>query len=90
MLLLIERDWKGSIPELLAIRSSLNTLLDLDLAIIEDAAHAAGSEYKGTPIGATTKLGTTAACFSFHPIKNMTSAEGGMVATDDAELADRL
>ncbi|MEP7009448.1 MAG: aminotransferase class I/II-fold pyridoxal phosphate-dependent enzyme [Acidobacteriota bacterium] len=80
----------GQPADLDAIRAVLKEAGREDVAIIEDAAHAAGSEYKGTPIGATTKLGTTAACFSFHPIKNMTSAEGGMITTDDAELADRI
>ncbi|MBN2686103.1 MAG: UDP-4-amino-4-deoxy-L-arabinose aminotransferase [Pontiellaceae bacterium] len=51
------------------------------IALIEDAAHAAGTEYKGQRIG---KTGT--AVFSFHPIKNMTTGEGGMVCSDDAEL----
>ncbi len=80
----------GQPADLDAIRAVLTEAGRADVAIIEDAAHAAGSEYKGTPIGATTKLGTRAACFSFHPIKNMTSAEGGMITTDDAELAERL
>ena len=53
--------------------------------IIEDAAHACGAEYKGKKIGS---LNTT--CFSFHPCKNMTTAEGGMITTNDQELADRL
>lgn len=52
------------------------------IALIEDAAHASGTTYKGRPIGAE---GT--AIFSFHAIKNMTSAEGGMIVTDDADLA---
>jgi len=51
------------------------------IALIEDAAHAAGTKYKGDRIGET---GT--AIFSFHPIKNMTTGEGGMVCSDDAEL----
>ena len=55
------------------------------ITLIEDAAHAAGSAYKGNPIGSS---GT--AIFSFHPIKNMTSGEGGMVVTDDDALADRI
>src|SRR6185369_2587672 len=46
--------------------------------------------YKGRPIGNCTANGTVAACFSFHPIKNMTTGEGGMVTTDDAELATRI
>ena len=55
------------------------------VALIEDAAHAVGTSFRGTPIGAS---GT--AIFSFHAIKNLTSAEGGMVVTDDAAFADRL
>jgi UDP-4-amino-4-deoxy-L-arabinose-oxoglutarate aminotransferase len=55
------------------------------IAVAEDCAHALGTEYRGRRIG---KLGTT--IFSFHAIKNVTSAEGGMVCTNDAELAARL
>jgi len=55
------------------------------VALIEDAAHAAGTSYRGRRIGAR---GT--AIFSFHPIKNMTSGEGGMVVTGDDELAERI
>lgn len=53
-----------------------------NIAIVEDAAHAAGSQYHGRWIGAQ---GT--AIFSFHAIKNMTCAEGGIVATDNDALA---
>jgi UDP-4-amino-4-deoxy-L-arabinose-oxoglutarate aminotransferase len=56
-----------------------------NIAIIEDAAHAAGTEYKGERIG---KNGTC--IFSFHPIKNMTTGEGGMVCSDDPELLARV
>jgi len=56
------------------------------LALVEDAAHALGTHYRGRPIGG----GTTAAVFSFHPIKAITTGEGGMITTDDASLADRL
>src|SRR5437870_213342 len=59
---------------------------DHGLALIEDAAHALGTTYRGRPIGG----GSVAAVFSFHPIKAITTGEGGMVATDDAALADRL
>jgi dTDP-4-amino-4,6-dideoxygalactose transaminase len=61
-----------------------------DVLVLEDAAHAAGAAYKGRPIGACAANGSAAACFSFHPIKNMTTGEGGMVTTDDDELAARL
>ncbi|GAB7095377.1 DegT/DnrJ/EryC1/StrS family aminotransferase [Halolamina litorea] len=57
-----------------------------DVALVEDAAQAHGARYKGEPVGS---LGD-AACFSFYPTKNATSAEGGMVTTDDADLADRI
>ena len=56
------------------------------LALIEDAAHALGTRYRGRPIGG----GTTAAVFSFHPIKAITTGEGGMITTDDARLAERV
>lgn len=55
------------------------------IALIEDAAHAAGTKYKGMPVGS----GGTA-IFSLHPIKNLTSGEGGVLCTDDAELAERV
>ena len=55
------------------------------IPIVEDAACAAGSGYRGKPAGA---LGTAAA-FSFHPRKSITTGEGGMVTTDDGALAER-
>ncbi|MBT2341165.1 MULTISPECIES: UDP-4-amino-4-deoxy-L-arabinose aminotransferase [Pseudomonas] len=55
------------------------------IAVIEDAAHAAGTLYKGRPVGAK---GT--AIFSFHAIKNMTCAEGAMFVSDDEALASRV
>lgn len=55
------------------------------ITVIEDAAHAAGTYYKGKHIG---HRGT--AIFSFHAIKNMTCAEGGLVVTDDEHLAARI
>jgi UDP-4-amino-4-deoxy-L-arabinose-oxoglutarate aminotransferase len=56
-----------------------------NVVLIEDAAHALGAEFKGERIG---KHGHV--MFSFHPIKNITTGEGGMFATDDSELADRV
>lgn len=55
------------------------------IAVIEDAAHAAGTRYKGRHVGAR---GT--AIFSFHAIKNMTCAEGAMFVSDDEALASRV
>ena len=57
-----------------------------DLKIIEDAAHAFGSKYKGKMIGG---LGD-ATCFSFDPIKNITTGEGGAVTLADDELAEKM
>ena len=57
-----------------------------DLVIVEDAAHAIGARYRGRPIGS---LGHTT-CFSFYATKNMTTGEGGMVVTDDGDLASRI
>ena len=55
------------------------------IAVIEDAAHAAGTRYKGRHVGSQ---GT--AIFSFHAIKNMTCAEGAMFVTDNEALASRV
>lgn len=55
------------------------------IAVIEDAAHAAGTYYNGSHVG---HRGT--AIFSFHAIKNMTCAEGGLIVTDDEQLANRM
>jgi len=59
---------------------------EYDLQLFEDAAQAHGAEFDGTMVGG---LGDAAA-FSFYPTKNMTTGEGGMVTTDDDELAARL
>jgi dTDP-4-amino-4,6-dideoxygalactose transaminase len=53
------------------------------LVIIEDACQSHGAEYKGKKVGS---FGT--GCFSLYPTKNITSAEGGMVTTNDAEIAE--
>jgi len=53
------------------------------LAVIEDAACAIGTAYRGAPVGGLGAIG----CFSFHPRKVVTTGEGGMVTTNDANLA---
>ena len=56
------------------------------LTLIADACHAPGALYKGRRVGTLAKLST----FSFHPVKHLTTCEGGMVLTDDAALATRM
>ncbi|MBI1848767.1 MAG: aminotransferase class I/II-fold pyridoxal phosphate-dependent enzyme [Planctomycetes bacterium] len=56
------------------------------VAVVEDAAHAIGTEYKGRRIGALSQI----TCFSFHPNKNVTTGEGGLLTTDDSGLAETL
>lgn len=57
-----------------------------NLLVIEDAAHALGAEYKGKRIGSISDM----TCFSFHPVKPITTGEGGMVVTNNEELYKRL
>ncbi|MFW6030245.1 MAG: DegT/DnrJ/EryC1/StrS family aminotransferase, partial [Halanaerobiales bacterium] len=57
-----------------------------DLIVIEDGAHAIGATYKDQKIGSIGDMTT----FSFHPVKNMTTGEGGMITTDSQELYDKL
>ena len=59
---------------------------EFGLTIIEDAAHAAGTEYKGRRIGSFD----TISIFSFHPNKNITTGEGGMVCTSDEAFAEEV
>ncbi|MEO8581110.1 MAG: DegT/DnrJ/EryC1/StrS family aminotransferase [Patescibacteria group bacterium] len=56
------------------------------LEIVEDAATAVGTEYHGKKIGNSNH----SVCFSFHPIKNMTTGDGGMLTINDKEKADRM
>ena len=56
------------------------------LALLEDASHALGATYRGRRVGGLARMTT----FSLHPVKQITSGEGGMVTTDDRELAARL
>jgi perosamine synthetase len=55
------------------------------LSVVEDAAQAHGASVRGQPVG-SFGIG----CFSFYATKNVTTGEGGMVTTNDAEIADRL
>lgn len=56
------------------------------LVVIEDACHALGAEYKARRVGSIAHM----TVFSFHPVKHLTTGEGGMVTTDNAAYADAL
>lgn len=57
-----------------------------NLILIEDAAHAIGTKYKGQPVGSIADM----TCFSFHPVKTVTGGEGGAITTNDEQLYRRL
>ena len=57
-----------------------------DLSLVDDACHALGGAYRGRPVGSLADLNT----FSLHPVKHITSGEGGVVTTDDPGLAARM
>ena len=56
------------------------------IRVIADACHAPGATYKGKPVGT---LGDVS-CFSFHPVKHLTTCEGGMAVTDDVRMAAHM
>jgi UDP-4-amino-4,6-dideoxy-N-acetyl-beta-L-altrosamine transaminase len=56
------------------------------LTVIEDACHALGAEYRGRRVGSISQM----TVFSFHPVKHLTTGEGGMVTTDNPDFADTL
>jgi len=57
-----------------------------NLLVIEDGAHALGSEYKGKKVGSLSDMTT----FSFHPVKPITTGEGGMIVTDNEGFYQKL
>lgn len=59
---------------------------EYNLTVIEDAAHALAAEYKGKKVGSISDMTT----FSFHPVKHITTAEGGMITTNDKSLYEKL
>ncbi|MDE5779084.1 MAG: UDP-4-amino-4,6-dideoxy-N-acetyl-beta-L-altrosamine transaminase [Lachnospiraceae bacterium] len=68
----------------------MDTIIEIarkhNLLVIEDAAHALGASYKEKRIGSISDM----TCFSFHPVKPITTGEGGMVVTNDEELYKKL
>lgn len=72
---------------LAADMDAINAIADRHgLAVIEDAACAIGSTYRGRSVGTLGDLG----CFSFHPRKVITTGEGGMVTTNHPDLAEKI
>ena len=80
---IIPVDFTGQPCDLDEIKEIAN---DNDLIVVEDATHAIGAEYKGNKIGILSDLTT----FSFHPVKQITTGEGGMVLTNNKEYYERL
>jgi dTDP-4-amino-4,6-dideoxygalactose transaminase len=66
--------------------ADLDPLLELGLPVVEDAAHAAESRYRGRKVGGISDL----TCFSLYATKNIAAGEGGLVATNRDDLADAL
>ena len=66
--------------------ADLDPLLELGFTVVEDAAHAAESRYRGRKVGAIADI----TCFSLYATKNIAAGEGGLLATNDHELADRV
>jgi len=56
------------------------------VALVADACHALGASYKNRPVGTLADI----SAFSFHPVKHITTAEGGMITTDDSTLAQKM
>jgi UDP-4-amino-4-deoxy-L-arabinose-oxoglutarate aminotransferase len=80
--LIVPVHFAGSAVDMAPIRQIAG---ERGIILVEDAAHALGTRYRDEPIG---RRGTS--IFSFHAIKNVTTGEGGMVCSDDAELLDRV
>ncbi|WP_415380062.1 DegT/DnrJ/EryC1/StrS family aminotransferase [Halosimplex sp. TS25] len=80
---LIPMHYAGHPPDVTAF---LEIADEHDLTVIWDACHGFGGDHRGEPVGSRPDM----AIFSFHPVKNVTTGEGGMVVTDDDRLAERV
>lgn len=83
--ILVPVAFSGQSCDMAAIRSLADVY---GVLIIEDASHAIGATYQGRPVGCGDYADMTV--FSFHPVKIITSGEGGMLLTNSAELQQRL
>jgi perosamine synthetase len=80
---LLAVDYAGHPADLVALRE---LAAQRGLVLIEDACHALGAEHLGRRVGSIADM----TVFSFHPVKHLTTGEGGMVTTNDAKLAQTL
>ena len=80
---IIPVDFAGQVAQLDEIREICE---EFNLIMIEDAAHSIGSKYNGKQVGSIADMTT----FSFHPVKTVTSGEGGAILTNDEELYKKL
>lgn len=80
---IIAVDFTGQPADLEALRS---IAAERGLVLIEDAAHALGASYKGSKVGSVSDM----TMFSLHPVKHVTSGEGGVITTNDESLWRRL
>ena len=95
---LVEGESKGKLPKVLIpvhLAGQPCAMQQIDVLaqrygfrVIEDASHAIGGKYQGQPVGNCRFSAITV--FSFHPVKIITSGEGGMAVTNDPELAERM
>src|SRR5207244_12862712 len=66
--------------------ADLDPLLELGIPVVEDAAHAAESRYRGRKVGSIADV----TCFSLYATKNIAAGEGGLISTDRAEVAQAV
>lgn len=80
---IIPVDFTGQVADIDAIKKVIQ---GMNIKIIEDAAHSIGTKYKKQPVGSIADL----TIFSFHPVKTITTGEGGMVTTNNSEIRKKL
>jgi UDP-4-amino-4,6-dideoxy-N-acetyl-beta-L-altrosamine transaminase len=88
---LINKKTKAIIPvDYTGQPADLNSILELakkhNLIVIEDAAHALGAKYKGKTVGSISDM----TMFSFHPVKHITTGEGGIITTNSHDFYEKL
>ncbi len=81
--LIVAVDYAGRAADLSAVRAFAKKH---DLIFIEDGAQSLGAEYKGKPVGSQADM----TMFSFHPVKSITTAEGGIIVTDSREYYEKM